>query len=190
MKVLVLGGGTSNEREVSLRSAAAVQKALESLGHEVAFYDPADGYDGLKQFQGNVDVVFPILHGAGGEDGEIQQVLDDLDMTYVGSGVNASKLAFHKEQTKKQLQELGIVVPGGELVSARSYKDSKHRHKPYVLKPVKGGSSLDTFVVHDLVANGEHDKTLAKYETMLIEELIDGVEITVPVLGNKALPVI
>jgi D-alanine-D-alanine ligase len=104
MKVLVLLGGNSPEREVSLRSGKAVAEALRGNGHQVVEYDPADGYEGLNRFRGAIDCVFPILHGEGGEDGEAQEQLEKLDFKFLGADSKVSKLCFDKEEFKKLLK--------------------------------------------------------------------------------------
>jgi D-alanine-D-alanine ligase len=190
MKVLVLLGGTSNEREVSLRSGRAVAEALKAGGHEVVEYDPKDGMNGLSSFVGKVNCVFPILHGHGGEDGTVQAELEELGFKYLGANSEVSKLCYNKANFKKILNKLSILTPKGEVVSQETINESDLISKPYVLKPVDGGSSVDSFVIRD-PANQSYDaKIFNRYQMMLLEELIEGVEITVPILGTTALPVI
>lgn len=189
MKVLVLLGGNSNEREVSLRSGKAVAEALKTAGHEVSEYDPRQGYGGLAQFVGKVDCVFPILHGRGGEDGEVQAELEKLGLKYLGADSKVSKVCFDKELFKKELDKLNILTPEREIVTKQSIQNSNITKKPYVLKPVQGGSSVDTFVVRDL-SKPYDPRVFDHYQLMMLEELIEGTEITIPVLGNSALPVI
>lgn len=213
MKVLVLLGGDSPEREVSLRSGAAVRDALTDNGHEVFVYDPKDGYEGLQQYVGKVDCVFPILHGKGGEDGEVQAELEKLGFKYLGADSKVSKLCFDKEKFKKLLisvkdslldlsseaakispsrerYKLSFEIPKSEIVTKNSIQHSPLLQRPYVLKPIDGGSSLDTFVVRDPKNQSYNKAVFEHYQLMLLEELIEGTEITVPVLGNQALPVI
>jgi len=190
VKVLVLLGGTSNEREVSLRSGKAVEDALKTAGHSVSTYDPADGVEGLSQFVGEVDCVFPILHGAGGEDGSIQKELEKRNFKYLGSDSKASKLYFNKDKFKELLNESGILTPKWEVVDKESVKTSRLIKNAYVLKPIGGGSTIDAFIVRDPQMDSHDRGIFNKYERMLLEELIEGDEVTVPVLGNKSLPVI
>jgi len=190
MKVLVLLGGSSNEREVSLRSGKAVMEALQGAGHEVVEYDPQQGFQGLAQFVGRVDCVFPILHGKGGEDGQIQTELEKLNFKYLGADSRVSKICFNKELFKKELDKLNVLTPEREIVTKNSVVNSPLIKNPYVLKPIDGGSSVDTFVVRDLSSQSYDKRVFDHYQLMLLEKLIEGVEITVPVLGNKALPVI
>ncbi|MBX4199294.1 D-alanine--D-alanine ligase [Candidatus Saccharibacteria bacterium] len=189
MKVLVLLGGNSPEREVSLRSGKAVAEALRGNGHQVVEYDPADGYEGLNRFRGAIDCVFPILHGEGGEDGEAQEQLEKLDFKFLGADSKVSKLCFDKEEFKKLLDKLSILSPRYEIVNPDSLASSDLLKKPYVLKPIDGGSSIDTLIIRDL--SQKIDMSIFdRHPNMLLEELIEGSEITVPVLGEKALPVI
>jgi D-alanine-D-alanine ligase len=185
MNIVVLAGGTSGEREVSLRSGAAVAKALETKGHVVTMVDPKDGLDAL----GEPDVVFPALHGAGGEDGTVQAELEKRNIACVGADSVASALCFDKWAYRIKLQEAGLPVAKGEMVTAQSFDESPLAQKPYVLKPVDGGSTIDTFIVRDpATANKkEINEALGRYDEMLLEELIEGVEITVAVLGQTPL---
>ncbi|HET9850154.1 MAG TPA: D-alanine--D-alanine ligase [Candidatus Saccharimonadales bacterium] len=190
MKVLVLSGGNSPEREVSLRSGENIRSALRDSGHKVYDYDPAGGYGGLDEYVGKVDVVFPILHGAGGEDGEIQEELEARQFNYLGSGPRASADCFNKVKTKEILNKLSILTPKYEIVTADSFAGSALTKKPYVLKPIEGGSTIDAFIVRAPDSAQIDVDILKRYKSMLLEELVDGKEITVPVLGNKSLPVI
>jgi D-alanine-D-alanine ligase len=190
MKVLVLAGGISNEREVSLRSGRAVADALKSSGHEVLEYDPQQGFAGLAGFVGKVDCVFPILHGRGGEDGTIQEELEKLGFKYLGSDSKVSKLCFDKSVFKGILNKLSIMTPKSELVTRTSIGASPLLRNPYVLKPLNGGSTLDAFIIRDPGNRNYDPRIFDHYELMLLEELIVGTEITVPVLGTTALPVI
>jgi len=190
MKVLVLLGGDSPEREVSLRSGEAVSDALRSNGHTVFEYDPNQGYKGLDEFIDKVDVVLPILHGKGGEDGEVQKELEARNFKFLGADAKASRLCFDKVALKEMLNKLSILTPKSEVVTKDKFEGSSIKAAgKYVLKPIEGGSTIDAFI-----ANGSTDHVdtsiFDKYPQMLLEELIEGNEITVPVLGTKALPVI
>jgi D-alanine-D-alanine ligase len=190
MKVLILLGGTSNEREVSLRSGRAVADALKAAGHEVLEYDTEKGFDGLADFVGKVDCVFPILHGKGGEDGVIQTELERLGFMYLGSGPKASQLCYDKAEFKKILNSLSILTPKSEIVTKQSITESPLMRSPYVLKPVDGGSTIDAYIIRDPKTQSYDPRVFDHYQLMLLEELIEGTEITVPVLGDKALPVV
>lgn len=178
---------------MSLRSAAAVAAALEQAGYEVVRADPADAGFDLKRLAAGCDAVFPILHGAGGEDGILQGQLEAMGKPFLGSGLEACELTFDKALYREFLSEYGVLMADGEVVNAAEFKRSDLRDAPYVLKPIDGGSSVDTVIVHD-VADEPNEAYFAdifsRHPEMLLEELVDGQELTVGVLGDKALPVI
>lgn len=190
--VAVLAGGNSSEREVSLRSGAAVAAALQAAGYEVTVFDTTDNLAALRSAATSIDVVFPALHGKGGEDGTIQQQLDELHLPYVGTGATASALCFDKWRYKQFLQSRQLPVTSGELVDAGAFAASDVAQAPYVLKPYDGGSSIDTFIVRDpATAPVEriHD-AFSRHRHLLLEPLVEGTEITVGVLDGKPLTVI
>ncbi len=190
MNILVLQGGTSSEREVSLRSGAAVIRALHNLGHSTTIYDPADGLDGIVRLLPHTDLVFPALHGAGGEDGVIQAFLDSYSVRYIGSGAEASKRCFDKIATKQAFEANGINTPKWQEVTASSFITSPLAQHPYVLKPRFGGSSIDAIIARTGSATTIDMSVFDRYDSMVLEELIDGIELTVAIIGNEALPVI
>ena len=189
-KVLVLKGGTSNEREISLLSASSVAKSLKENGCEVVEYDTEKGFEGLLDV--SADLVFPILHGSEGEDGSIQKFLEEHNLKYLGSDSVASTTCFDKAGFKKLLKKSGILTPEWEVVRADFLDNSDLIDNPYVLKPISGGSSIDTCIVRTgydsrLIPSKE---LFSRYPSMLLEKLIIGTEITVTVLDDSALPVI
>lgn len=192
MKILVIGGGVSAERDVSLRSSKAVYDALIAIGHEAYLYD----WDGTKEWLiENVslfDQIFPILHGVGGEDGTIQKILVDLNARYLGTDMDHSILCMDKQKTRDILAGHSILVPFGEVVTFDQYRNHDLYNKPHVLKPVDGGSSIDTFIYPD-IAFREIDQVKQSFATensYLLEEYIEGIETTVPVLDGKVMPMI
>jgi D-alanine-D-alanine ligase len=191
--VLVLGGGTSAEREVSLHSSVAVAKALRAAGYEVREADPADiSEEQLTTLAKESDVTFPALHGTGGEDGKLQRIFEQACLPFVGADSATSALCFNKVRLKTKLVELGITTPVGEAVTLDTIWASPLVGRPFVLKPSDGGSSIDTFVVHNPTNADKHaiEAALHKYPEMLLEELIEGQEITLAVVFDEALPVI
>ncbi|GAC1369308.1 MAG: D-alanine--D-alanine ligase [Candidatus Saccharimonadales bacterium] len=191
MNILVLGGGNSSEREVSLRSSAAVRAALEANGHEVEMLDPAQGEQAVRAGSERNDLIFPILHGTGGEDGTIQRLLESIGKPYLGSDAAASELCFDKARLKAVLAKNDILTPRGEVVTAETFETSELAKAPFVLKPVADGSSVGTMIVRQLpYSRALAAELLGRYGEMLLEEMIAGTEITVPVLGKTALPVI
>ncbi|MGH7240862.1 MAG: D-alanine--D-alanine ligase family protein [Candidatus Saccharimonadales bacterium] len=189
--VLVIAGGKSSEREVSLRSGTSVAKALQAKGHDVTVLDPAEQAI-TAELAKTYDVAFPIVHGLGGEDGSLQQQLEAIGLPYVGSGVAACQLTFDKSAYKQALQRAGLPVPRGALVHDGDISAHPLFQKPFVLKPYDGGSSVDTFIIRE-IAEAPWDaikQAVHKHGEMLLEELIEGIEITVGFVDNNALPVI
>lgn len=191
MKILVLGGGNSPEREVSLRSAKSVATAAREAGFEVIEADPASGpsiFDNLP----SDTVVFPILHGEGGEDGALQLELEKRGLPFLGSDSKSSKKCFDKWDTRKILESKGIVIPKGNLVTKETYESDELRARPHVLKVRRGGSSIGTLIARNprSVKVEQINEIFALATEAVIEELIEGSEITVPVLDQKALTVI
>lgn len=192
MRILVLGGGNSPEREVSLRSAAAVSEALQTAGYEIVTIDPKDGWDWLEDVQ-KADIVFPILHGAEGEDGVVQKMLEDRGISFLGSDSKASKLCFDKGLSRARLLENGVpMAEGVSDITAGTYRSQALTERPHVLKVQRGGSSIGTYLVKDpsAIDQAKVGEVFSLDDRAIIEELIDGVEITVPILDGKALPVI
>lgn len=191
MKVLVLDGGNSDERDISLLSGKNVIEALKNANHNVIEYDTANGLAALKDYVGKADAVFPILHGKDGEDGATQSRLEEIGFKYLGSDSKVSKLCFDKVVFKKELSKLGIATPNWEVVNIKTIAISPLLNQPYVLKPFDGGSSIDTYIIRDPSTSQLNLKDIfSRHREMLLEQLIDGVEITVPVLDKTALPVI
>lgn len=191
--VALLFGGSSSEREISIKSAQSVGTALENAGYSVHKIDTAPlKSDQLLQELKNCDVVFPILHGAGGEDGKPQAWLESHGFAYIGSDSSSSEICFNKARYKNAVSRFGIVTPQGGLVNRESFITSDLITRPFVLKPNDGGSSVDTFIARE---PGNFDsnainKALDHYGEMLLEELIIGTELTVGILNESTLPVI
>lgn len=192
MKILVLKGGDSTEREVSLRSSAAVEAALLEVGYIVASYDPLDGDEGLTNAVKDCDVVLPILHGDNGEDGVIQQKLEALNAKFLGSTSEASRVCISKTKTHEVLGQAGILMPRYEIVNKETVQQSELYKSPFVLKTIDGGSSVDIYIARDstTVDSDKINSLLQRRGSMLMEELIFGQEITVGVLGDRVLPIV
>jgi D-alanine-D-alanine ligase len=191
-QVIVLAGGDSDEREVSLRSGAAVKQALEQAGYQVSLVDPADGLDKQLPALQAAAVVFPTLHGKGGEDGILQRYLEEHGIRYVGADSKGSALCFDKARYAELLQQYDILIPDTKLVNYAEYQGSNLAQTPYVLKPNDGGSSIDTFIVRDPGTVDEQAIAAAfsRHQKLLLQALVPGVEITVAVLDSQSLPVI
>ena len=183
--IALLYGGWSNEREVSLKSGAAVERALQELGYQITKID-------IKPDIGKVltelkpDVVFNALHGRYGEDGTIQGLLELLQIPYTHSGVLASSLAMNKVRTKAMLRANNIRTPEGGVYSVAEILANPTLSMPFIVKPPADGSSVNVFLVND--ANDlEILQSLEPNQLMLVEPYIAGREIQVAVLDGKAL---
>ncbi|CAN5147576.1 D-alanine--D-alanine ligase [soil metagenome] len=193
MKVAVLMGGWSAEREVSLVSGAGCADALERLGHEVVRVDM--GRDvALRLSEIKPDVVFNALHGTPGEDGSVQGMLDLMGLKYTHSGMATSVIAIDKVLTKQALIPHGIRMPGGHIVESESLYLGDPLPRPYVLKPVNEGSSVGVAIV---TAEGNYGNPIGRdvmgpwqeFDELLAEPFIRGRELTTAVLGDRALAV-
>ncbi|HEV2434786.1 MAG TPA: D-alanine--D-alanine ligase [Verrucomicrobiae bacterium] len=188
LKIAVMLGGPSAERKVSLRSGTAVAKALRSLGHEVYEVDP---FHGAFDLPPGMDVVLLALHGTYGEDGTVQQRLDELGETYTGCDAEASRIAFDKVLTKQRCVEAGIPTPKYLVVTSAKTPWPKGWQPPLVAKPVRQGSSVGLQFV-ERVEDWQNALAAAlKFDSeVLVEEKIVGRECTVGILADEALPVV
>jgi len=194
LRITVLMGGWSSEREVSLTSGRGVAAALRErgwsnvteldMGHDVA--------SRLADLQ--PDVVFNALHGTPGEDGTVQGLMDLMELKYTHSGLTTSAIAIDKELTKLVLVPAGIRMPAGKVVASESLYREDPMARPYVLKPVNEGSSVGVAIV---TAEGNYGSPIGRdvdgpwhhFDHLLAEPFIKGRELTVAVLGGEALAV-
>ena len=193
MKVAILMGGWSAEREVSLTSGLGIAAACRALGHDVTEID-MDRNVAARLQAAAPDVVFNALHGTPGEDGSIQGLMDILGLKYTHSGVTTSAIAIDKELTKRILVPIGIRMPAGHLVRSQTLFDGDPLPRPYVLKPVNEGSSVGVAIVTDASNYGSPiGRDVAgpwhEFDELLAEPFIAGKELTVAVLGDEALAV-
>lgn len=190
MNVVVLGGGDSTEREVSLRSALAVAEALTTAGYEVEKLDPVDigVLDTIKPHE----IVFPILHGNNCEDGVIQREMEERNLSFLGSDSQVSSVCFNKDLTRQAFKSAGIPIAEGDVVTLSQYWNHPLASLPHVLKTNEGGSSIGTYIVNDpnMIDKAKVEEVFELGNKAVIEELVTGIEITVPVLDGKALSVI
>lgn len=197
-KVAVLMGGRSSEREISIKTGKQISQALRGEGYEVKEIDPAGALvKDLKDFQ--PDVVFIALHGKYGEDGTIQGLLELLGFPYTGPGVLSSALCMDKVIAKKVMCYEGIPTPSFQVITEQLEDGAmenliKELGLPLVVKPSKQGSAIGVSIVRK---TGELEKALTealKYDqAVLVEEYIDGTELTAAVLGTnnpRVLPLI
>ena len=181
MKIAVFMGGTSSEKEISLRSGEAVLESLQRQGYD-AYGVVLDENNQVTAFlENDYDLAYLVLHGGNGENGKIQAVLDILGKKYTGSGVLASALTMDKNKTKQIAESIGIRVP-------KSYYNLESIERfPVIIKPVDEGSSKGLFLCNNKEEAGE---ALKKLKKPIIEDYIVGEELTVGVLNGKALGVL
>src|SRR5688572_5598341 len=151
MKVTVLYGGPSAEREISLASGRGVIEALQSMGHEVFGSDVSP--EDLSGLDHPADVIFPVLHGQFGESGELQEILEQRRLAFVGSGSAASRLGMNKANTKIAWENAGLPTPKWLYVNRDTYEPAagpEGLFAPCVVKAVDSGSSIDVFICKTL----------------------------------------
>jgi D-alanine-D-alanine ligase len=219
MRVLVLMGGSSAERDVSLATGAGVSRALGERGHEVTAVDPATGQQleltgapaeaigespadvpgdenslvlAHSDALGNAEAVFIALHGGIGEDGTLQALLDLASVPYTGSGMLASALAMDKARAKMLFRSAGIPTPRSRLLEAPGDGCDPQAlgGPPVVVKPNREGSSVGVHIVQRAEQMEGAIGDAFRYGEVLVEEFIPGRELTVGVLGGKALPAV
>ena len=191
--VVVLMGGWSAERDVSLTSGKAVAAACERLGYRVTALD-MDRNVAQRLAELKPDVVFNALHGTPGEDGTVQGLLDLMGIPYTHSGLTTSAVAIDKQLTKTVLVQAGIRMPGGGVVKSESIFEADPLPRPYVLKPVNEGSSVGVAIVTDSSNYGNPISRDSKgpwqeFDELLAEPFIPGRELTVAVHNGEALAV-
>lgn len=191
LKVGVLAGGTSSERKVSLRSGRAVAQAFRNAGVRVLFIDTARKSQFPKRLK-DIDLAFIALHGHGGEDGTIQSLLERKKIPYIGSDAASSRRAFDKAVSKKIFVKNRIPTARFAVAGRKNWKKTLETFGlPCFVKPLQEGSSIGAFAVEDLAKMAvKIGSTIRSFGDLLVEEKIEGRELTVGVLGNRALPVI
>jgi D-alanine-D-alanine ligase len=176
-KIAVLTGGIGAERDISLQSGRCVAEALEKAGLDVVAADiQPDNLDILED--SSIDVFFPALHGKFGEDGRLQQILEDKSLLYTGSGPTASKLAFDKIASKKLFTEAGISTPvviefNAETDIRQLEEQLQHFADKYVVKPIRQGSSVGVSIVsvpHEAISVAR--ETFSEFGDCMIEKFV------------------
>jgi len=220
MKITVLAGGTSAEREVSLNSASCVVQALKKNGHTVTVLDPGAGWSeinpetapahspqrlcglpdsGGKDILTSGEIVFNVLHGGQGENGTVCAVLELLGLPYVGSSPGASAAAMDKVVSKRLFSSVGVPVPDYFVLNRPLKRDWQAQIEagiekvglPAIVKPAEEGSTVGLTKAGTLEKVHEAVETAASLSRqVLVEKFIDGRELTVGVLGDEALPVL
>ena len=192
-KVVVLMGGSSAEREISLHSGAAVLQALQAAGIDAHGVDAADAQLHDTLAQGGFDRAFIALHGRGGEDGIIQGLLESIGLPYTGSDVLGSALGMDKLRTKQVWQSAGLQTPGFAVLASAAdvgrVKDGLQY--PVIVKPSHEGSSIGITKVDEAAGLMAAWRLAAQYdECVLAEQWVAGVEYTAGILGDEVLPLI
>lgn len=191
-RIAVLYGGRSAERVISLKSGAAVRAALKRLGLPHAGIDVSPNVAAdLRKAKANL--VFLAVHGPGGEDGALQGLLDVMGIPYTGSDVRASALCMHKPTTKLLFSSVGLATPAGFTVrdAATPFPIHHPMPLPWVVKPASQGSAIGVaFVSSPADWAGALKNALKDDDEAVVEQAVAGTEITVGILGDKALPVV
>ena len=194
LNVVVLMGGWSKEREVSLTSGAGIAAALRERGWSKVTGLDMDRDVALRLAELKPDVVFNALHGTPGEDGTVQGMMDLMGLNYTHSGLETSVIAIDKELTKMVLVPHGIRMPAGRIIESESVYREDPLARPYVLKPVNEGSSVGVAIV---TADGNYGNPIGRdvpgpwheFDELLAEPFIKGRELTVAVLNDEPLAV-
>lgn len=200
MKIIVFMGGSSAEREVSLMSGKAVAEGLEASGYDVSTLDVEwknndTLFSSVKEaVDADADVIFSVLHGGLGENGGVQGILEAAGLVYTGSGISASAIAMNKHLSKTLFRQIGVPTPdwvSGPVETIDRKKIVDDLGFPCIIKPVDQGSSVGISIVDESREIEEALGNAGQYGgEVMAEKFISGAELSVPVLGNEALPVI
>ena len=187
-RILVIFGGRSAERSISLESGQAVAEALRAAGHSVGTWDPAEAPVATLK-PADWDVTFPMLHGTGGEDGVLHQQLQAIGLPWIGCSIASSALTFNKSRTRERLQQHGIQVAPG--VTMNTQDATAPFQFPLVVKPACQGSSIGISLVHC------HEEWVPAFNTALayssqvvVESYVAGREVSIPVIDGEVFPAV
>lgn len=195
LKTAVLYGGIGQERKVSIQSGKSVYAALKDAGFDVVLFDITPDNMRILDEPG-IDVFFLALHGKFGEDGQLQRILEDKGLVYTGSGPEASRLGFNKMLSKKAFADASVAVPQAiEFNNKMDFKTLENKLRRFsdrfVIKPIEQGSSVGVEIVKDYhKVMPAAKKCLTEFGDCMIEQFIEGREITVGILFGQALPII
>ena len=194
LKICILGGGWSNERIISLKSSRDVYDCLKKNNHNVIYYDMMhDSQSDLKKFliNNNVNLVFNLIHGEGGEDGKVQSYLDSIGIDYCGSNSASSKISFNKYLTKCIWSDNNLSTPSYEIYDFQSYNECKKKYgTSFFIKDTCSGSSNNIYLISNIT---QHQDFLNKHDSSrqyMIEEKIIADEYTAAIIHGQILPVI
>jgi D-alanine-D-alanine ligase len=195
LKVSVLAGGIGEEREVSLKSGECIRRALSEESVDATMADI--GPDNLRALnQNGIDIFFLALHGTFGEDGQLQTIMEERNLSYTGSGPQASKLAFDKMASKAKFKTVNVNVPHAIVFDPDVSIEEFEKHlfwggDKFVIKPIRQGSSVGVSIVNGINAAFEAAcKTHQQFDDCMIEQHITGREVTVGILCGQPLPII
>lgn len=190
MKVMIITDGISSERPISLKSAQQVKKGLEESGHQAKLFDLRNGKQELKALARNFDVIFPVLHGEEGEGGELQSYLKKLGKPFVGGDPKGFKKGWYKLPFKKFCDANNVLTSPWKKIKTK--KDIIKFGFPAVLKASSGGSSKEVIILRaEKDLNKDHCKNILKsHLDLFVEKYLPGIEVTVGILNDKALPVV
>ena len=187
-KIAVLMGGPGSERQVSLASGNAVLKALQGLGLDAVGVDVTAASIDLPPGTG---LAFNVIHGTFGEDGQLQQMLEDMGIPYTGAGVASSRRAFDKNLAKEAFVAAGVPTPRAEIIDVSGGPRLPSFPAPFVVKPPREGSSVGVNIVKDQSKAEAAMADAAKYgNDILVEEFIEGMELTVAIVNDQAMPIV
>lgn len=192
IRVALLAGGASGERDVSLAGAAGFEAAIDRNIYDLCCYDPKTDLPRLAHDAASIDVAFILLHGIHGEDGTVQGYLDLLGIPYQGSGVLGSALAMDKNMAKTLYRLHGLPVAPWEMAVLTDREDARRLLEnlsfPLVIKPIREGSSLGMSVAGNLEELQDGIRLAYRHDSqVMVEQFVSGREITVGVLGNDEL---
>lgn len=190
MRVLLIAGGWSSERDVALSGARSVEAALLRLGHTVERLDPQTDFLNITAVAQQCDFAFILMHGSPGEDGLVQAMLDAANVPYQGAGPGGSFLALHKAAAKQIFRGHGLLTADWEYLPRRPGPDWRPTLSfPIFIKDNAGGSSLDMAMVATLdELRAAMENLFSKGREVLLEQALPGVELTCAVVGGEALP--
>lgn len=192
MKVLLTGGGSSHEREVSLKSTDAMERALQDLGYDYTRINVESELDVVDHWDSSYDIVLLGFHGRAGEDGLLQSILETSGIPYTGAGVRDSLLAFSKDASKRIFRASGVPTADWELNlhDPGSPLPETKIELPYVIKPDNEGSTIGLSVCQSHEDLSRAEEVSGPFSRLLYEKFIPGRELTVGVVGGQVFPIV
>ena len=192
MKIGILIGGDSSEREVSIASGRSIENACIALGHEVVRLDPKDGLEKIKSLLLEVDLVFNGLHGGDGENGKISKYLEDLGVLFTGSDSVSSEICMNKDKAKRIAANNNVLTPEWVLVTNEALSGNIGQlNFPIVVKPNDQGSTLGLSIINSKSQlKGAFKVANSFASSVMYEQHIQGREITCSIVGNIAYPIV